>query len=262
MLKVFKKIWDFADNEQKNIRKSIILAFFNALFFSVQFGAIFVVLNALVEQTTDKYVAGIALGLMLLSVVVRIVTQTFSQLDRVHAGYFMVANKRIFIGDKIKNVPMGWFNDNKRRLNMPTLTVAMQNYIRAIFELSSDGEGVRISDIAVKRKVSKSSACIAMKTLQKEGLIQRDNDRLVILTVCGKEQAMVITNKFAIIQQFLRDKLGISRENATLDACAMEHSISIETLCSFCRSQNFQRPQQECEGGCYVALYDAKSKPK
>ena len=54
---------------------------------------------------------------------------------------------------------------------MPTLTVAMRNYIRAIYELSSDGEGVRISDIAAKRKVSKSSACIAMKTLQKAGLV-------------------------------------------------------------------------------------------
>lgn len=112
MLKVFIKIWRFAGEEQANIRKSIVLAFFNAIFFAIQFGAIFVVLNALVEQNTDKTVALYALGLMAVSIVGRIITQTFSQLGRVHAGYFMVANKRIFIGDKLKMVPMGWFNKN------------------------------------------------------------------------------------------------------------------------------------------------------
>lgn len=145
---------------------------------------------------------------------------------------------------------------------MADLTVSMQNYIRAIYELSSDSEGVRVSDIAAKCNVSKSSACIAMKTLQKEGLVQRNIDRLVILTDSGKEQAIVIANKFTIIQQFLTNKLGISKENATLDACAMKHSISIETLCSFCRSQNLQNPQQKCDGGCYVTFSNAKSKPK
>lgn len=112
MIKVFGKIWRFAGEEQGNIRKSISLAFLNAIFFAVQFGAVFVVLNALVEGNTDTAIAWQALGLMALSVGGRIVTQTVSQLGRVHAGYFMVANKRITIGDKLKSVPMGWFNNN------------------------------------------------------------------------------------------------------------------------------------------------------
>lgn len=49
---------------------------------------------------------------MLLSIIGRIVMQRFSQLQRVHAGYFMVANKRIGIGDKLRIVPMGYFNKN------------------------------------------------------------------------------------------------------------------------------------------------------
>ena len=39
------------------------------------------------------------------------VLNRFSQLQQTHAGYFMVANKRISIGDKLKRVPMGYFND-------------------------------------------------------------------------------------------------------------------------------------------------------
>ncbi|WP_442752516.1 hypothetical protein, partial [Campylobacter jejuni] len=35
----------------------------------------------------------------------------FTQLKQTHAGYFMAANKRIFIGNKLKSVPMGYFNE-------------------------------------------------------------------------------------------------------------------------------------------------------
>ena len=35
----------------------------------------------------------------------------FSQLQQTHAGYFMTANKRLHMGDKLKRIPMGYFND-------------------------------------------------------------------------------------------------------------------------------------------------------
>lgn len=112
MINVFKKIWRFSGTEQENIRKSIILGLINAIFHAVQFGAIFVVLEALVSDTKDSSVAWAALGLMLLCVIGQIMTRYYSQLQRTHAGYFMVANKRIQIGNKLKSVPMGFFNEN------------------------------------------------------------------------------------------------------------------------------------------------------
>lgn len=112
MLGVFKKIWDFAGTEKGNIRNSIVWGFINAIFHAVQLGAIFVVLDALVAGDTNKNTALIALGIMLLSIIGKIVTQYISQLQRTHAGYFMVAEKRIYIGDKLKVVPMGFFNQN------------------------------------------------------------------------------------------------------------------------------------------------------
>lgn len=112
MLGVFKKIWDFAGTEKGNIRNSIVWGFINAIFHAVQLGAIFVVLDALVAGDTNKNTALIALGIMFLSIIGKIVTQYISQLQRTHAGYFMVAEKRIYIGDKLKVVPMGFFNQN------------------------------------------------------------------------------------------------------------------------------------------------------
>lgn len=112
MIKVFRKIWRFAENEHHSIVKSLILGFIHAMFYSVQFGAIFVVINTLIEQNPKPQIAWQALGLMILSIIGRTVTQRFSQLQRVHAGYFMVSDKRIEIGDKLRIVPMGYFNKN------------------------------------------------------------------------------------------------------------------------------------------------------
>ena len=111
MIGVLKKIWHFAGEEQGNIRKSMILGFFYAVFHMFQIAAIYVVVLALVGGSTDSAPAWQALGLLLASILGRAVLNRFSQLQQTHAGYFMVADKRISIGDKLKRVPMGYFND-------------------------------------------------------------------------------------------------------------------------------------------------------
>ena len=112
MIGAFRKIWDFAGAEKGNIRTSIVLALLHSIFYALQFAAVFVVLQALVAGSTDNSTAFLALGIMSVSIAGRIILNTFSQLKRVHAGYFMVANKRISIGDKLRVVPMGYFNKN------------------------------------------------------------------------------------------------------------------------------------------------------
>lgn len=112
MIETFKKIWSFAGSEQKNIKTSIILGIINAIFNSFIFGALFVVLNGLVTEDKSPRIAVYAFIFMALSIIGRIVISYFSQLQRVHAGYFMVANKRVSIGDKLREIPMGYFNEN------------------------------------------------------------------------------------------------------------------------------------------------------
>lgn len=112
MISVFKKIWDFSGKEQRNIRNSIIWGFINAIFHALQITALFVVLNVLVSENRDQNAIWMSLGIMVVSIAGKIVTQYISQLQRTHAGYFMVAEKRIAIGEKLKIVPMGYFNQN------------------------------------------------------------------------------------------------------------------------------------------------------
>lgn len=112
MLNVFKKIWHFSDDRQNEIRKSIVIGLINAIFNALMLTALFVVIGALVEGNTDTKTAWMALGIMLVSIIGKIVTRYFSQLQRTKAGYFMVADKRVYLGNKLKVIPMGYFNQN------------------------------------------------------------------------------------------------------------------------------------------------------
>ena len=53
MIEVLRKIWRFAGEEQGNIRKSMVLGFFYAIFHMFQIGAIYVVVLALVDGSTS-----------------------------------------------------------------------------------------------------------------------------------------------------------------------------------------------------------------
>ena len=110
MLNVFKKIWSFSKEEQANIKKSILAGFFHAVFNALEFGAIYYMLVNIFSKTLDYKSIFACLGILVISLVGKIMTQKISQMAQTHAGYFMAAHKRIEIGEKIKRVPMGFFS--------------------------------------------------------------------------------------------------------------------------------------------------------
>lgn len=111
MITVFKKIWNFAEKEQSNIRKSIIVGFLCAAFNAMQMGGVYYVLVKIFDETLSVKDIAVVLGILLVSLVGKIITQYASQLEQTHAGYFMAADKRIRIGNKLKKVPMGFFSE-------------------------------------------------------------------------------------------------------------------------------------------------------
>lgn len=111
MIDALRKIWAFAGSERKNLNRSALLGVLYAIFHALQIAALYIVLRGLVEKADGREVAVQALAILVLSVLGRSVVEYISQLQRVHAGYFMAANKRIAIGDRLKHVPMGYFND-------------------------------------------------------------------------------------------------------------------------------------------------------
>ena len=117
-----------------------------------------------------------------------------------------------------------WSNEMKK------LTFTMENYLEAIYELSSDGTGARVSDIAARLGVTKASTNSAMATLSEKGLIVNEKYKEVFLTPEGLELAKLTAGKHHIIQQFLSKILNVDSSVADEDACAIEHVISSQSV--------------------------------
>lgn len=111
MMTIFKKIWKFSLKEQNNIKISIVAGLIHAIFNALQFGAIYYMLLKIFSNEVSSLTIFISLGILVLSLVGQIITQNLSQMRQTHAGYFMAAEKRIEIGEKIKRIPMGFFSD-------------------------------------------------------------------------------------------------------------------------------------------------------
>ena len=112
MIEAFKKIWRFAGEERANINKSVAVNFLNAVSHMFEVGAIYFVIVALTQGKSGSGTAWIPLAFMVARSVGNAVTSAFSKAQQTHAGYFMAANERIRIGNLLKGVPMGFFNEN------------------------------------------------------------------------------------------------------------------------------------------------------
>ena len=112
MIEAFRKIWQFAGKERGNINKSVAVSIVNALLQMCQVGAIYLVLLGLTGGSTAKSTAVWALVLVLASIFGGAAASSKSKQLQTHAGYFMAADRRISIADKLKSVPMGYFNES------------------------------------------------------------------------------------------------------------------------------------------------------
>lgn len=112
MIETFKKIWQFAGKERTNINKSVAVSFVNAILQMCQIGAIYLVVLALTSGAQGGKTAWLALILELVSIFGGAIASSNSKMYQTHAGYFMAADRRIAIADRMKSVPMGFFNAN------------------------------------------------------------------------------------------------------------------------------------------------------
>ncbi len=113
---------------------------------------------------------------------------------------------------------------------MEKLTFTMENYLEAIFELSFDGKGVRVSDIAKRLGVTKASNNSAMSTLAEKGLVINEPYKEIYLTAQGRTVAEATSKKHQTLLSFFTNVLQIDPVTADLDACAIEHVISVDSV--------------------------------
>ena len=118
MIGTLKKIFAFAGGRKNLLKKSLFFSLLNGIFASFQFGALYFIVDALASDDHSFTSVWMSLGMMALSIAGRIFASFFSMNEQTIVGYGMVADKRISIGDRLRYIPMGYFNKN----NIGTIT--------------------------------------------------------------------------------------------------------------------------------------------
>lgn len=133
------------------------------------------------------------------------------------------------------------------------LSKSQAHYIKAVYELSSGDTGVRVVDVAEKLFLSKASVSLAMTKLARQGFVRKDSERHIYLTDEGEREAVRMLDKFEVIHKFLTGILGVNKEVAERDAYAIEHVISVDTLCALCRFTDRGSATCKCSLHCPVS---------
>ena len=103
-------------------------------------------------------------------------------------------------------------------------------YLETVFLLQKSHGHAHGVDIAEKLGVSKASVTKAMKRLQADGLVFKENYGSITLTERGEEISALIYSKHKLISAFLEHSLDISGVEASENACRIEHTVSDELL--------------------------------
>lgn len=106
------------------------------------------------------------------------------------------------------------------------LTASLEDYIEAIYEIIKEKNGVRAIDIAKRVGVNRSSVTEALKVLASKGYVNYARYDVISLTSQGEKKAIDISKKHQFLYKFFIEKLGVSPDEASINACKIEHSIS------------------------------------
>jgi DtxR family Mn-dependent transcriptional regulator len=114
------------------------------------------------------------------------------------------------------------------RTPVPDLSVAVQDYLKAIYALESAGERVTTSALARRMAVSAPSATAMTKRLDELGLVERVPHRGVALTDEGRLAALEVLRHHRLLERYLADRLGLSLDQVHAEADLLEHALSEE----------------------------------
>lgn len=111
MFEAIKKIIKFSGKEKSKIVGAIIASLFKSIFSMMQISAIYFVVLAFEKGDESMQPVWTALILLGVSIIGSALLKMAADLFSVHAGYFMSAYKRLEIAERLKKVPMGYFNE-------------------------------------------------------------------------------------------------------------------------------------------------------
>ncbi len=107
-----------------------------------------------------------------------------------------------------------------------SLSATVEEYLETIYNMSAEDEVVIGARLAEKFHVSPPTVTEMLKRLVRDGYIEMDSKRQVILTEAGLQAAEAVLRRHRLTERFLVDMLGMQWHQVHEEACRLEHFIS------------------------------------
>ena len=112
MLSMLKKFFDFCNKKNRDkFYGAVVLGVIDAIFGAMKIPAAFFAITAVLGNKIDSKAILTVIAFMLVSTIGKTVVNRFSQMMQTEGGYDTCALKRIEIGEHLRYLPMGYFND-------------------------------------------------------------------------------------------------------------------------------------------------------
>jgi DtxR family Mn-dependent transcriptional regulator len=107
-------------------------------------------------------------------------------------------------------------------------TIAAENLLKAILELGENGETVIAARLAEFLKISSAAVSMALKRLQRKGLVRVSGKRSIELTPQGIGATTELVRRHRLVERLLTDLLKMPWDKVHEEAEKLEHAISPE----------------------------------
>ena len=129
-------------------------------------------------------------------------------------------------------------------MSMPS--PAVEDYLKTIFHLSSDGGTAGTSAVAERLGVTAGSVTGMLKRLAEQGFVEHVPYYGARLTETGQQRAVAIIRRHRILELFLVEVLGYSWDEVHEEAERLEHSVSVRLIDRM--SEVLGRPESDPHG--------------
>lgn len=111
MIRTLQKIFNFSGNMKGTLKQVVVFSVLHSIFDMMSFGALAMTFSGLIQgfHTEDIWMI---FAIIMCSIIFKVLCSYVSDFGKTKVGYFMCAEKRIHIGNRIKYMPMGYFNDH------------------------------------------------------------------------------------------------------------------------------------------------------
>ena len=117
MIQMFRRLLDFSGAERKTLVLSFVFHMCNSVFEMLPIMAVLTVLSGILSSVSNGEMPAktvwVSFAVMLLSILGRIIFTNISSVKRTLGSFSMCTVWRMELGEKLKRVPMGYFNEHR-----------------------------------------------------------------------------------------------------------------------------------------------------